>query len=310
MVLVLGGVVLDEAPLDTRNLFHAAPHLKETAAHVASLPPKVVSSIGLLYLHQREFAVTLPQDKNVYLLGTDDFNTCVVIVLRHTGSGATCMAHVDGTDQESGISPLISRIQEVSLGYPNGRLELHLVGGYVDPRGYSERIVINILHAFHKEPLEFDLVFACVGEMNTTIRAGLAFPMIYGVGYNIKTGEIFHATFPDKGPDLALRSARQLTGSSHLMDLYDCTLGLLRVGPYHYPPLRGVDLWLQQTDEFIVSQLSTAPEVELQTHFANKIRAALKYMHDNPFPAVTVFQENRPRYFRKEESGSWVPIRY
>ena len=30
------------------------------------------------------------------------------------------------------------------------------------------------------------------------------------------------------------------------MDLYDCTLGVLRVGPYHYPPLRGVDLWLQQ----------------------------------------------------------------
>jgi hypothetical protein len=30
------------------------------------------------------------------------------------------------------------------------------------------------------------------------------------------------------------------------MDLYDCTLGVMRVGPYHYQPLRGVDLWLQQ----------------------------------------------------------------
>lgn len=67
MVLVLGGVVLDEAPIDSRNLFHAAPHLKEAAAHVASLPPKVVSPIGLLYLHQREFAVTFPHDskKNI-----------------------------------------------------------------------------------------------------------------------------------------------------------------------------------------------------------------------------------------------------
>ena len=66
----------------------------------------------------------------------------------YSGSGATCMAHIDGTDQENGISPLISRIQEVSLGYPNGRLELHLVGGYVDPRGYSERLVINLLRKF------------------------------------------------------------------------------------------------------------------------------------------------------------------
>lgn len=64
MVLVVGGVVLDEAPVDSRSLFHAAPHLKEAAAHVASLPPKTVSSpaAGLLYLHQREFAVTLPHD--------------------------------------------------------------------------------------------------------------------------------------------------------------------------------------------------------------------------------------------------------
>ena len=48
-------------------------------------------------------------------------------------------------------------------------------------RRHDSFFVINI-DAFHKEPLEFDLVFACVGEMNTTIRAGLAWPMIYGVG--------------------------------------------------------------------------------------------------------------------------------
>lgn len=64
------------------------------------------------------------------------------------GSGATCLAHVDGADQESGITPLITRIQEVSIGYPNGRIELHLVGGYVDPRGYSERLVNSLLRKF------------------------------------------------------------------------------------------------------------------------------------------------------------------
>ena len=32
------------------------------------------------------------------------------------------------------------------------------------------------------------------------------------------------------------------------MDMYDCTLGVMRVGPYHYQPLRGVDLWLQQVN--------------------------------------------------------------
>ncbi len=91
MVLVLGGVVLDEAPIDSRNLYHAAPHLKEAAAHVASLPPKVVSPIGLLYLHQREYAVTLPHDSKQHVLhissacGSDSncvsclFPPCVVL---------------------------------------------------------------------------------------------------------------------------------------------------------------------------------------------------------------------------------------
>lgn len=60
--------------------------------------------------------------------------------------------------------------------------------------------------------MEIDLTLACVGELNTTVRGGIHWPMIYGVGVNVKTGEIFPATFPDKGPDLALRCARQLTG--------------------------------------------------------------------------------------------------
>lgn len=306
---MVGGLVLDEAPNNTRSLFHGAPHLKEAAAHIASLPPKVVSSIGLLYLHQREFAVTLPHDKNVSLIGTDDCVTCVIVVIRHTGSGAVCLAHLDGADQENGVSQLISRVQEVSLGYPSGRLELHLLGGFMDSRDYSEHLVIHILHAFHKEPLELDLVLACVGEMNTSVRGNLAWPNVYGVGVNVKTGEIFQATFPDKGPELALRSARLLTSSTHLMDVYDCTLGLMRIGPFHYPPLRGIDLWLEQTDDFIIFQLSSAPDAEVP-HFTSKIRTALKYIGDNPFPAVTTFLENRPKYYRRDESNSWILVRY
>ena len=87
--------------------------------------------------------------------------------------------------------------------------------------------------AFQKEPVEVDLVLACVGDMNTIVRNELAWPIVYGIGkfvshfvnlnnqlnilvnegVNVKTGEIFPATFPDKGPDMALRSTRQFTGN-------------------------------------------------------------------------------------------------
>lgn len=70
--------------------------------------------------------------------------------------------------------------------------------------------------AFHKQPVEIDLTLCCVGELNTTVRGGIHWPVIYGIGLNVKTGEIFPATFPDKGPDQALRCARQLTGGQQV----------------------------------------------------------------------------------------------
>lgn len=66
--------------------------------------------------------------------------------------------------------------------------------------------------SFHKHPLEIDLTQACVGELNTIVRGELNWPIIYGIGVNIKTGEIFPAAFTDKGPDLQLRMARNFTG--------------------------------------------------------------------------------------------------
>lgn len=71
--------------------------------------------------------------------------------------------------------------------------------------------------------MEIDLTQACVGELNTILRGETNWPIIYGVGVNIKTGEIFPASFPDKGPDLQLRQARNFTGGqtvSNFIDLF------------------------------------------------------------------------------------------
>lgn len=47
-----------------------------------------------------------------------------------------------------------------------------------------------------------------------------------------------------------------------MVDIYDCALGLLRIGPFNYEPHAGVELLLQQTDDVILQCLSTTPEVE------------------------------------------------
>lgn len=85
---------------------------------------------------------------------------------------------------------------------------------------------------------------------------------------------------------------------------------MLRIGPFNYDPLRGVDLWLEQSDDFLLTHLSTSPEAE-PPHFAMQVRATLKYIQSNQFPAVTVFRDNRPRYYRRDETtGYWQPFRY
>lgn len=311
MTVTVGGVPLEEPLPDCRALVHAHPQFQESASRLVSQPSKVVGPIGLLYVQQREMAATVSHDKNVNILGSDDATSCIILILKHTTSGAVGLAHCDGVGTDEGLMSLVARIQELALGYPEGRLQLQLVGGYTDPNNYSDELFYNILHTLHKQPVEIELTLVCSGDLNTTVRNGIHWPIIYGVGVNVKTGEIFPATFPDKGPEMSLRTARHLSSSQPTMlDIYDCTLGLLRIGPFSYQPLRGVDLWLEQPDDVILQHLSTAPQVE-PPHFTMQVRAALKFIQENPFPAVTVFRDNRPHYYRRDElTGVWTPFSY
>lgn len=72
-----------------------------------------------------------------------------------------------------------------------------------------------------------------------------------------------------------------------MLDIYDSQLGMLRIGPFNYDPIRGIDLWLSQSDEFILQHLSTSPEVE-PPHFVMQVRATLKYIQDNQFPGEKI----------------------
>ena len=154
----------------------------------------------------------------------------------------------------------------------------------------------------HKQRVDLDLVRCCVGELCTINRNGIPWPMVYGVGVDVKTGHVFPATFTDKGPDMDIRNARTLSRgknvgvsslvrgdcveinlleawpnrlsandamineeikppSFQLLEVYDCTREELRIGPFSYDPMRAVDLFLQQTDEFLINSFSSVSEV-------------------------------------------------
>ena len=68
----------------------------------------------------------------------------------------------------------------------------------------------------HKNRCDLDLETCCIGDLCTLNRNGIAWPIIYGIGVNVKTGDIFPAQFSEKGPDLDIRYARTLTGGDNV----------------------------------------------------------------------------------------------
>jgi hypothetical protein len=61
------------------------------------------------------------------------------------GSGAIALAHLDGNGTDEAVSAMVSRVQELALGYPEGRIELQLIGGFRDQQGYAEDLYSNIM---------------------------------------------------------------------------------------------------------------------------------------------------------------------
>jgi protein N-terminal asparagine amidohydrolase len=70
------------------------------------------------------------------------------MILRVSGSGVVGMAHLDGSGTEECAINFVQRVQELSLGYVDGRIELQLIGGYSDPRNYAESLFYSIMRKF------------------------------------------------------------------------------------------------------------------------------------------------------------------
>ncbi|KAM6249760.1 protein N-terminal asparagine amidohydrolase isoform 2-T2 [Porphyrio hochstetteri] len=283
MPLLVNGERIDPAR-PAGDTVRAYPHLEEKAKLLRSQPARVVEPRGLLYVQQREFAVTTPKD----------------------GSGATCLTHCDGSDTDAEVSLIMSSVKSLSAATGYGRLEVHLVGGFNDDRQLSQKLTNQLLRAFDLQPDDVHLVTFCVTELNDREEEDIHFPIVYGIAVNVKTGEIFPATFPVKGPDEDLRSAHVLTGAT-LTNIYDAEVEQLHIGPYFWRPFPHVDFWLEQDDEQILQNLSTSPLAE-PPHFVSHIRSTLTFLKAHPFPSRSLFPDRKPRIYKKNSDGLWEQV--
>lgn len=55
------------------------------------------------------------------------------------------LAHFDGSGVDEAVCTMVSRVQELAVGYPEGRIELQLIGGYRDAKSYGEDVFFSIM---------------------------------------------------------------------------------------------------------------------------------------------------------------------
>lgn len=294
------------SPKSVAEFLQRFPKFRESGVLLSSKPTKEVPPHGLLYIGQREMAVVSPEDEFVQVLGTDDATTCHIVILRHTASHVTGLAHFDGTGLQQAVQSLTDTVLKETGGKQWGRLELSLVGGFTDERKMSEDLSVKIFDAFNRSPADYHLATVCVTEQNTRIEKNVPFPIIYGLAVIVQTGEMFPAKFQDRGPDQPLRSARHFTGSEEVINIYDNRKKHLVIGPFDYSTMDEIDLLCRLPDPIIREHLSTSPEQEPK-HFEASVRAALVQIRDFPDPLRTVFK-GKGRHYKKEPDGKWTKV--
>ncbi len=94
--------------------------------------------------------------------------------------------------------------------FPFRTLEISLVGGFQDDLGKSEELSLRLFRDLVKSDVNFILGLCCIGSLNTTLRrrrrgssnccSSAPFPIFYGCGVDVETGDIFPAKFDDQGP--------------------------------------------------------------------------------------------------------------
>ncbi|KAK2146211.1 hypothetical protein LSH36_624g01074 [Paralvinella palmiformis] len=281
--------------------------MQEEAEKLQSVVPRVVLPDGLLYVNQREFAVVSQQNGNVRIIGSDDATTCHIVIIRHSGTGVTGLAHCDGCDTERGLQKMIHQINTLSESGSNGRLEVTFVGGFNDDKKTSEKLSLEIIGFLQTLNEDLHLICTCITDYNNVLKNGINFPVIYGVAVDVCSGEIYPARFVDKGPEIDIRSACHFGGFKDLVNIYDNEQHHLVIGPYTWKSMDNVDWWLVAPDVFIRKYLSTSPQQE-PPEFEKHVRDSLRVLAKHPNPNQTLFVDGKAHRYEMNEDGVWVKV--
>lgn len=306
MPLIVDGKPVSSTFCSFADFSNKNPSFKEKANEFCNRPIQTIKSTGLLYVMQREFSTVSRDDKNVIVIGSGDATTCHIVVLRNTASGLTSLGHFDGYDTSNGIKSMIEAVTSGSVE-GSGKIELGLFGGFLDNQGTSEELAVSILEVIQNHHESIHLTSACMVGFNDTIEKGLHKPIVFGVAVGIQDGEIFPATFEDKGPDECIRHARIFTRIKKMTEVYNSRYQELRILPYEYKKDISwmISFCLSAPDKKVLEHLSSSPHCE-PSDFVENTKATLHHILTHPKPLKTIFPGGKPRvHKRRAGNDGW-----
>ncbi|KAF6029674.1 hypothetical protein EB796_012005 [Bugula neritina] len=271
--------------------------------------PEIVVKENVLYVGQREYAVIDPHSKgNVEYIASDSATTCHIVVFIQPESRVVGLSHFDGCNTEQGVYDLIQQMDlrcgQVAPASTQHSYDVYIFGGFQDTKGYSIKLAKELFRAMHASTRNIHVKVACVFNLNSRYEHGTCYPIYYGVGVNCDSMEIHRVRCENKGPMREVKGARNFIGPKQMMNCYDNSSHEMILHPFSYQhQFQQIDLWLSQSDKFLLKHLSTSPEQEPED-FVPDVRQSLMFIASNPDPSLTIFKENTTLRFRLA-SGFW-----
>ena len=296
------------------DLFNAFPSLCEKSKTFKSnLAKRTLNQREqrILYVQQHEIATisSLLNKQNFQYIASDDATTCHIVVIVEQTTGAVSLGHFDGGRTEEGMDLMLNELTDVKQlinkdnSSSDGKFLLYLFGGFLDAKGYSEKLFSEIISYCLQSDRDITLEIACCCSLNDYITSdGQHACEVYGVAVDIGTGEFSISTCTDHGPDSVLRYSRMSLVES-FSSVYDYHKQCVYVDPFSFRAQRWTTELLSLDDETYLSYCSTSPHCEPE-HFVKESKESLLFRRTWEKRCVEFFCGERREYVL-DEHNQW-----
>ena len=295
--------------LSVTDYLQQIPSVVESIQELKSKPPVHLNKSDprrIINVLQGEVAHATAEQADI--LVSDKATTCHILTLRSTpidgaaagegeGKGnsvsrSATLASIAHIDQPAYISCIQGMVDVHKRYHGVGteiRLEVHLVGGFNDKKGSSQRLTEHLLHVLalidRQERQHIDMIVkTCfVSDLNDD---GSRAPVGRGLAICIESGDTFLASVDDAvaGPAAILRHCRLWSAPfgqpPRLCSTHTPFSNQIVVDPFDFEWNEDFLYLSTLTDQELLDETSTSPEVE-EDGYCDQVRASLTFMKDN-----------------------------